>query len=128
MGPKKILILILLLALLGTGQGFAQTATESGELTLQLASDGGLEITTPAYRARIGADGNLHSLRVGDTEMLDDRVSFSLGAFYYAGSPKRLGKITLIIPPSDGTTPVPAKVRAVRATDGTHTVDYLCLP
>jgi cephalosporin-C deacetylase len=128
MRPKSILVLVLSFVLLGTSLCLAETAKENGELTLQLASDGGLEITSPSYRARIGADGNFHSLRVGDTEMLDDKVSFSVGAFFCAGGPKRLGKITLIVPPSIGNAPAPANVRAVRATDGVYTTDYLFLP
>jgi len=117
---QKELVSILLLIALFTGfisllPGAAAPAASS-EVSLQLSPDGGLEVTAPAYHARIGSDGNLHSLRVGDTEMLDDRASFSLGAFFYAENPIRLGTVTL---------PAPTKVKA---TDGVHTAEYTFLP
>ncbi len=64
------------------------------------------------YQAVIGADGNLHSLRVGEAEMLDDSVAISLGAFFYADGPRKLSTITLLNP----TT--------VEATDGTYRAQY----
>jgi len=57
-------------------------------------ADGTTVIQADGYRAVIGADGNLHSLTVSGTEMLDDRVAFSRGAFLYADGPRELGRIS----------------------------------
>jgi cephalosporin-C deacetylase len=95
----------------------AAEAAVSSEVSLQLSADGGLEIKAPAYLARIGSDGNLHSLRVGEEEMLDDKVSFSLGGFFFSEEQaRRLGTITL---PAPGV---------VQASDGIHTIRYQFLP
>ena len=74
--------------------------------------DGGYSIIGRNYQALVAADGNLHSLRVGDAEMLDDRVAISLGAFFYANGPRKLPTITLLNP----TT--------LEATDGTYVIQY----
>jgi len=54
--------------------------------------DGSMVARAPSYKARVGADGNLHSFRIANTELLDDRVAISLGAFLYADGPLELGK------------------------------------
>lgn len=74
--------------------------------------EGGFACEGESYRALIGPDGNLHSLRVGDTEMLDDRIAISLGAFFYADGPRKLETIT---------TPGPT---VLEATDGTFRAVY----
>jgi len=80
-------------------------------LTLSVSDDGGAVVETPSYRATIGADGNLHSLRVGEMEMLDDRVAISLGSFFYADGPRRLTKQS-------------QTGQALQATDGTYLARY----
>jgi len=55
---------------------------------------GGFLVQAPGYRATVGADGNLHSFAVGNTELLDDRVAISLGAFLYADAPLKLDTVT----------------------------------
>ena len=50
--------------------------------------------SSPAYRARIGPDGNLHSLVVGSTELLDDTVSISRGVYLYSGEVVSLADIS----------------------------------
>ncbi|NIM75458.1 MAG: prolyl oligopeptidase family serine peptidase [Armatimonadetes bacterium] len=112
-----VLILAAILAVYLSGGDTFAAVPDAGEVSLQLSLDGGLEVKAPAYDARVGSDGNLHSLSVGETEMLDDGVSFSLGAFFFSeGQARRLGRITL---------PAPA---VVQATDGIHTVRYHFLP
>jgi len=69
-------------------------------------------VVANAYAATVGADGNLHSLKVGDTEMIDDRVAISLGAFFYADGPRRLSTLAQL----NSTT--------IEATDGTYTIQY----
>jgi cephalosporin-C deacetylase len=74
--------------------------------------EGSLLVEAAGYRALLGKDGNLHSLRVGGAEMLDDRVAISLGSFFYADAPRVLDRMT-----QQGAT-------AVDATDGTYSVRY----
>jgi hypothetical protein len=45
----------------------------------------GVTATTPTYRAIVQSDGCLHSVRVGDTELLADDVGFSRGSYFYPG-------------------------------------------
>ncbi len=78
--------------------------------------DGGIVAEAATYRAFIGQDGNLHSLRVGDTEMLDDRVAISLGSFFHADNPLKLGRMTQ------------QAAAAVEATDGRYALQYRFLP
>ncbi|MHB9024439.1 MAG: acetylxylan esterase [Armatimonadota bacterium] len=73
--------------------------------------DKGFLITTPEYKATVGADGNLHSLLVGDVEFLDDRVLRSAGSSFFLERPIGLPKMS-----TDG--------RALTATDGTYSVIY----
>jgi len=91
--------------------GPENTAVTSPAVTIAPLREG-LEITAPAYRARLGADGNLHSLIVGDTELLEDKVSISRGAFLYADEPKPLPTIS---------SPAPDQVVA---TDGSYSISY----
>jgi len=70
------------------------SSTSARPLTVQPRPDGGFLVEAPGYRAVVGADGNLHSFRVGDTEMLDDQVAISLGAFFYADAPLKLDTVT----------------------------------
>jgi len=78
--------------------------------------EGGIVAEAATYRAFIGQDGNLHSLRVGDTEMLDDRVAISLGSFFHADTPLKLGRMTQ------------QASAAVEATDGKYALQYRFLP
>jgi cephalosporin-C deacetylase len=63
---------------------------------IELGADGGLVVTAAKYRARLGPDGNLHSLVAGETEFLDDSVSISLGCFFYspAEGARRFSRLT----------------------------------
>jgi cephalosporin-C deacetylase len=72
----------------------------------------GTLFTTPAYRALVGTDGNLHSLRVGDVEMLDDRTGISRGAFFYSDAALALPQVNV---PNRAT---------LEATDGVHSIRY----
>ena len=85
---------------------------------VELAAEGGLAVRTPKYRARLGPDGNLHSLVVGGAEFLDDSVSVSLGCFLYspAEGPRRFSRVTFF-PPQE-----------VEASDATHTQRFRFLP
>ncbi len=78
--------------------------------------EGSVLVEASGYRALIGQDGNLHSLRVGETEMLDDRVAISLGSFFYADGPRELGQLA-----QQGSA-------FMDATDGTYSVQYRFLP
>jgi len=77
---------------------------------VQRTADGGYAIDASGYHASIGADGNLHSLRVGETEMIDDRVAISLGAFFYADGPRKLQTVSLVNPTSLSATDGVCKV------------------
>jgi cephalosporin-C deacetylase len=72
---------------------------------------GGYQVTAPGYVALVGADGNLHSLRVNTIELLDDRAAGSAGVSYFVEKPIPLPTLTL-----DGLT--------LTATDGTYTTKY----
>jgi len=74
--------------------------------------DGSIVVGAGGYRALLGADGNLHSLRVGDVEMLDDRIAISLGGFFYADGPRHLTSIRKM-----GRS-------TLEATDGKYTARY----
>ncbi|UCC69327.1 MAG: acetylxylan esterase [Armatimonadota bacterium] len=86
----------------GRGAAVSVAAQQEGSLLVEAAT----------YRALLGKDGNLHSLRVGGVEMLDDRVAISLGSFFYADAPRVLDRMT-----QQGAT-------LVDATDGTYSVRY----
>lgn len=73
--------------------------------------DGGLLVTAPRYRARIGPDGNLHSLIVNGIEFLDDRVTRSAGASFFVDHPIVLPKLS-------------QNDRSITATDETYSVRY----
>jgi cephalosporin-C deacetylase len=79
---------------------------------LESQPDGSVVVKADTYQALIGPDGNLHSLSVGDTEMIDDRVGISLGAFFYADGPRQLETRTLLGP------------GALQATDRTFYIQY----
>ncbi|MFB3880712.1 MAG: acetylxylan esterase [Armatimonadota bacterium] len=108
-------LLVVLLASLAGRPAEAAGARGRRPSTLSLTSqaDGSLTVATATYSALVGADGNLHSLRVGETEMLDDKTAISLGCFFYADGPRRLGQIQ-----RRGNSP------SLRATDGTFAVRY----
>ncbi len=73
--------------------------------------EGEYNITTSRYRARVGPDGNLHKLEIGNMDLLDDTVGVSRGAYYYWKQPLDLESLT-----RRGTT--------ITATDGTFTAIY----
>ncbi|MHB9131372.1 MAG: acetylxylan esterase [Armatimonadota bacterium] len=68
-------------------------------------------IATPIYKARIGADGNVHSLRVKGIEFLDDRITGSAGASFFVEHPIALPTLTV-------------EGRTITATNGVYTVKY----
>jgi cephalosporin-C deacetylase len=82
------------------------------EVQLHSLDDGSLEVIGGTYRALIGSDGNLHSLRVGEVEMLDDQTAISLGGFFYAGGPRKLGEKRH------------HSAFSVEVTDGTYAAQY----
>ncbi len=59
---------------------------------------GGFLVKAPGYRAALGADGNLHSFQVGESNLLDDQVAISLGAFLFAEAPLKLGAMSKLTP------------------------------
>jgi cephalosporin-C deacetylase len=60
--------------------------------------DGSVAVVAPGYRATVGPDGNLHSFAVRDSELLDDSVAISLGAFLYGDGPLKPGALTGVSP------------------------------
>lgn len=56
---------------------------------------GGVQITATGYAARVGSDGNLHSLVVNGVEFLDDAVAGSSGVSFFYEQPIPLVKVTL---------------------------------
>lgn len=99
-----------------TGVRTAPGIARATDVELVPQPEGGIVAEAATYRAFIGADGNLHSLRVGDTEMLDDRVAISLGSFFHAEAPLKLGRMTQ------------QASAAVEATDGKYALQYRFLP
>jgi cephalosporin-C deacetylase len=98
------------------GEGAPMRARSGAPAVVASQADGTFIVEAVGYRAVIGADGNLHSFRVGDAEMLDDRIAISLGSFFYADGPRTLQKITLRGP------------AVVEATDGAYMARYRFLP
>jgi cephalosporin-C deacetylase len=114
--PLLALLVLVLAARVGFAAG-ASAADSSRPINpvLHAQPDGSTLVEAPGYLALIGADGNLHSFRVADVEMLDDQVGVSLGAFFHAGGPggpRKLETISTLNP----TT--------IEATDGTYTAQY----
>jgi len=99
-----------------SGGRIAPGTARAGSVKLAPQPEGGIVAEAATYRAFIGADGNLHSLRVGDTEMLDDRVAISLGSFFHAEAPLKLGRMRQ------------QASAAVEATDGKYALQYRFLP
>ena len=90
----------------------APGVVEPGPPTVEQQQDGSFVAVGHTYRAVVGTDGNLHSLKVGDEEMIDDRVAISLGAFFYSGGPVKLVNVTSNSP------------GVVVADDGRHSIQY----
>jgi cephalosporin-C deacetylase-like acetyl esterase len=99
-------------SLASAAAGSARPRERSDQALVQQAADGSYTIDTRSYHASIGVDGNLHSLRVGETEMIDDRVAISLGAFFYGDGPRKLQTASLM-----GRS-------TLSATDGVCTIRY----
>ncbi len=76
-----------------------------------VVQEGDYLITTPIYKARVNADGNLHSLSVNGIEFLNDRVAGSTGASFFTERPVMLPNIR-------------QDERKLIATDGTYTITY----
>jgi cephalosporin-C deacetylase len=115
MAYKLLALAALLLLPVGQGQSFgaARPRRSFGTgVTITPAPEGGYVVEAPSYRALIGSDGNLHSLRIAGSEMLDDRVAISLGAFYYVEAPLKLSSVAVVGP------------AAVEAKDSTYAVRY----
>jgi cephalosporin-C deacetylase len=112
----KLLALAALL-LLPIEQGRSFGAARPGRsfgtgVTITAAPEGGFVVGAPSYRALIGPDGNLHSLRIADSELLDDRVAISLGAFYYLEAPLKLSSVAV------------TGAATVEANDSIHAIRY----
>jgi cephalosporin-C deacetylase len=101
--------LLVLLLLLPWGAAFA--APPAPDVAVAAQEGGGYLVTTPVYTARVGVDGNLHSLLVNGIEFLDDKVPGSAGAAFFVEHPLPLPTVT-----GDG--------RTVTATDGTYRILY----
>ena len=113
--PILALLLWSLAAQEGMGAGVGPARSEgAGTSTPVVAEqpDGSLFVQARSYRATVGADGNLHSIVVGESEMVDARVAVSLGTFFYSEGPRRLDTVRVLAP------------GAVEATDGTYTILY----
>ena len=76
-GPRTFhklgLVFVVLWMALGAGVRFGLAAESRTGVSVVKHQDG-YTITAPGYQASVGLDGNLHSFRIGDVEMLDDRV------------------------------------------------------
>ena len=106
-----ITLSLCLVSLSPTASGAGGTAGPRVAITRQ--GDGGYLVQSPEYTATLGPDGNLHSFRVDGTELVDDQVGLSLGAFYYyADSPVKL------------PTLVRRDATSVEATDGVRSARY----
>ena len=68
-------------------------------------------VSSPAYIARINADGNLHSLQVNGVEFLDDRVAGSAGMSFFEDH-------TVILPN------IAQAERRLTATNGVYSIRY----
>lgn len=108
--PGPLLACLLLALAYGAAAGGGQAAGGRAVVTPQ--DDGSHVVQAPTYRAVIGADGNLHSFRVGDVEMIDDRTAISLGCFFYAGGARKLSSVS-----ATGS-------RVLQATDSTYGARY----
>jgi cephalosporin-C deacetylase len=102
---------------LAGGNGMAGGGAAGHGVSVTAREEGGYVAAAPGYRAEVGADGNLHSFRVGGVEMLDGRTAaslggVSLGGFFYANGPRTLATMSLV----GGSL--------VEATDGTYTARY----
>lgn len=115
-------LLLCVVAALAGGQGGASGAgaapggsSSSGVRSAEARRqpDGTVLVVSPSYQAVIGSDGNLHSFRVGDAELIDDRIDISLGAFLFTDGPRRLQTVTVVDP------------RVVEATDGVYSIQYV---
>ena len=107
-GPVLACVLVALAYGAAAGGGHA----ESGRASVTLQDEGSYLIEAATYRAVVGADGNLHSLRGGDVEMIDGRIAISRGGFFYAGGARELGNISA------------RGGGIVEATDGVYGVRY----
>ncbi len=114
-------------------EGASARVRREPDVQLQSQEDGSIEVIGGSYRALVGSDGNLHSLRVGDVEMLDDETAISLGGFFYAGGPRTLGEkkrhSALSLEVSDGLYGAryrfaPDEVRVLLTNDATKPVPY----
>ncbi len=96
----------------GAGAAAPPEGIEARPPSVDPGPEGGYIATGWTYRAFVGPDGNLRSLRVGEVEMLDDQIAISLGAFFYAVGPVRLEQVSQ---PGPGL---------VVATNGPYTAEY----
>jgi hypothetical protein len=91
-----------------------QPAIASSAAGIQIVvSNGNYHVTAPSYRARLGADGCLHNLFVGDIDLLDDKIGSSRGA-YFTSTTRRAIELPQLR----------AVGANVRATDGQFTATY----
>jgi cephalosporin-C deacetylase len=115
MGPLVAFALVLAASGTAAGGGGGIGGDTRG-VSVAAREEGGYVADAPSYRAEVGADGNLHSLRVGEIEMLDDRTAvllgFASGSFFYVNGPRKLETMT-----RRGRS-------VVEATDGTFTARY----
>lgn len=106
-------LFLLSLLLIAVGWACADEVTTDTALNIIAQQEGGFLITTSSYQARLGSDGNLHSIQVHGVELLDDHTASSLGASFYAEHP-------VLLP----TQRRQMNQREIMATDGVFTVMY----
>lgn len=112
---KLLALAALLLLPIEQGQGFGAARPPGlpvAGVTIAPAPEGGFAVEAPSYRATVGPDGNLHSLQIAGTEMLDDRAAISLGAFFYLEAPLKLSSVAVVGP------------TAIEAKDPGHAIHY----
>lgn len=60
--------------------GLMTSLAAAQDVRVSKAADGGFSVSSPNYKARVGADGNLHSLSTGDVEFLSNGQRGLVGA------------------------------------------------
>lgn len=87
-------LILIMLGLTGGSWIPARAQTPPPEVKITAVPDAGYLVTTPVYLARIGADGNLHSLTLNGVEFLDDKIAGSAGASFFVERPIALPNVT----------------------------------
>jgi len=109
---RGLFVAVLIMGLLGLFSLPIRAITRPApDVKIIIQDGGGYLVTTPSYKATIGADGNLHSLLVNNLETLDDKVAGSAGISFFV----------------DKSIPLPTMTAAdltITATDGTYNTRY----